>query len=273
MEKIRIWDKHPGSATLHSRAKQALLRSGRKRGTTCVQTGQHLVDGAALNPGETVEEEAAQGIQLKPHRLQLIRQQIPHLQPSKCPHNITDEQCCGSGIRCLFYPWIREPGWVKNQYPDPGWTSRIIFPRAWKQFFGLKYVNSLMRMRIRESFDPGYGLNIPDPQHCRREYFYSLIQHNNQRKESNVRKVTKNAFAPTVTIGPKLLKSHFLSSKTGKMKNFFKNQCCGSGTVTETIIKYVFGSAKAESYGSYGSGSVTQSLKLWVTKFKFTSSL
>jgi hypothetical protein len=26
----------------------------------------------------------------------------------------------GSGIRCLFDPWIWEPGWVKNQVPDPG---------------------------------------------------------------------------------------------------------------------------------------------------------
>jgi hypothetical protein len=26
----------------------------------------------------------------------------------------------GSGIRCLFDPWIRDPGWVKNQDPDPG---------------------------------------------------------------------------------------------------------------------------------------------------------
>jgi hypothetical protein len=23
-------------------------------------------------------------------------------------------QCPGSGIRCLFDPWIRDPGWVKN---------------------------------------------------------------------------------------------------------------------------------------------------------------
>ncbi len=32
------------------------------------------------------------------------------------------EQCfgSGSGIRCLFDPWIRDPGWVKNQDPDPG---------------------------------------------------------------------------------------------------------------------------------------------------------
>ncbi len=32
-----------------------------------------------------------------------------------------------------------------------------------------------------------YGMNIPDPQHCRREYFCSLIQYNNRRKESNLR--------------------------------------------------------------------------------------
>jgi hypothetical protein len=31
-------------------------------------------------------------------------------------------QCCGSGsvIRCLFDPWIRDPGWVKNLDSDPG---------------------------------------------------------------------------------------------------------------------------------------------------------
>jgi hypothetical protein len=36
----------------------------------------------------------------------------------------------GSGIRCLFDPWIRDPGWVKSQDPDPGLTTWIIFPRA-----------------------------------------------------------------------------------------------------------------------------------------------
>ncbi len=42
------------------------------------------------------------------------------------------EPCCGSGtrIRCLFDPWIRDPGWVKSKDPDQGWTTRIIFPRA-----------------------------------------------------------------------------------------------------------------------------------------------
>ncbi len=47
-----------------------------------------------------------------------------------------------------------------------GWTTRIIFPGACPPLFGLKYLNSLMRIR-----DPGWkkfgsGINIPDPQHC-----------------------------------------------------------------------------------------------------------
>jgi hypothetical protein len=33
-------------------------------------------------------------------------------------------------------------------------------------FFGLKYLNSLMRIRDGEKSDPGSGINIPDPQHC-----------------------------------------------------------------------------------------------------------
>jgi hypothetical protein len=32
------------------------------------------------------------------------------------------DQCfgSGSGIRCLFDPWIRDPGWIKSWDPDPG---------------------------------------------------------------------------------------------------------------------------------------------------------
>jgi len=29
-------------------------------------------------------------------------------------------QCCGSGIRCLFDPWIRDPEWVFFRIPDLG---------------------------------------------------------------------------------------------------------------------------------------------------------
>ncbi len=33
---------------------------------------------------------------------------------------LDQEQCCGSGIQCLFDLWIWDPEWVKNQDPDPG---------------------------------------------------------------------------------------------------------------------------------------------------------
>jgi hypothetical protein len=37
-------------------------------------------------------------------------------------HDLCIFQCCGSGsgIRYIFDPWIRDPGWVKSQDPDPG---------------------------------------------------------------------------------------------------------------------------------------------------------
>jgi hypothetical protein len=58
----------------------------------------------------------------------------------------------GSGIRCLFDPWIRDPGWVKSQDPDPGSGSGMNNPDHFSYiletvFFGLKYLNSLMWIR------------------------------------------------------------------------------------------------------------------------------
>jgi hypothetical protein len=41
----------------------------------------------------------------------------------------------------------------KNQDPDPGRTSRIIFPSAWKQFFGLK----ILKLFDADP-DPGSGI-------------------------------------------------------------------------------------------------------------------
>jgi hypothetical protein len=48
----------------------------------------------------------------------------------------------------------------KNQDPDPGpgFTTRIIFPRAYKQFFGLKYLNTLMRIRDQGWKKFGFGI-------------------------------------------------------------------------------------------------------------------
>jgi len=92
--------------------------------------------------------------------------------------------------------WPLDPGsWIRDGRKsasgsvirDPGWTIRIIFFRAYKPFFllfwGLKYSNSLMRIRdpgwrqfgsgIRDGkkSDPGSGINIPDPQHWNVEWF------------------------------------------------------------------------------------------------------
>jgi hypothetical protein len=57
--------------------------------------------------------------------------------------------------------WPRDPGWVKNQDPDPP----IIFPRALKQCFGLNYFNSLMWIRDKGWKKFGSGINIPNSQH------------------------------------------------------------------------------------------------------------
>jgi hypothetical protein len=47
-------------------------------------------------------------------------------------------QCCGSGywIRCLFDPWIQDPGWVKSQ---PG----SYFSELRNHFLGLKILKFL----------------------------------------------------------------------------------------------------------------------------------
>jgi hypothetical protein len=56
-----------------------------------------------------------------------------------------------------FDPWIRDPGWVESQHPDPGSGMNNpdhIFQSLETIFFvflGLKYLNTLMRIR-----DPGW---------------------------------------------------------------------------------------------------------------------
>ncbi len=74
-----------------------------------------------------------------------------------------------------FGPLDSGSGMGKNQ--DPGWTSWIIFPRAWKQFFGvnktvLQFFDADPESLIFLTLNPGqknsdrFGINIPDPQHC-----------------------------------------------------------------------------------------------------------
>ncbi len=78
----------------------------------------------------------------------------------------------GYGIRCFFDPWIqiRDPnaGSGMGNNSDPGWTSQIIFPRAYKQFFGLKMLK--FSDADSESFwlgirDEKIRIRDPDPQH------------------------------------------------------------------------------------------------------------
>jgi hypothetical protein len=52
----------------------------------------------------------------------------------------------GSGIQ------DQDLGGIKSQDPDPGWKTRIIFLRAEKPFFLLKYLNSLMQIRDGKKF-------------------------------------------------------------------------------------------------------------------------
>jgi hypothetical protein len=80
----------------------------------------------------------------------------------------------GSGIRCLFDPWIGDLGWVKNQNPDPGSGSRMNIPdhmsESLESIFGLKYCTVLRFLcgcgsgsGIRNLFDPGSGIREKHP--------------------------------------------------------------------------------------------------------------
>jgi hypothetical protein len=70
-------------------------------------------------------------------------------------------QCCGSGsgIGCLFDPWIRDPGWekvsIRIQDQQPG-SDFLELRNHFLLFLGLKYLNSLMRIRDGDSSDPGW---------------------------------------------------------------------------------------------------------------------
>ncbi len=77
----------------------------------------------------------------------------------------------GSGIRCLFDPWNRDPGWVESQHPDPGSGIRDEQPGSYflelrNHFFGflgvkiLKFFDADPGSGIRDgdSSDPGFGI-------------------------------------------------------------------------------------------------------------------
>ncbi len=83
-------------------------------------------------------------------------------------------QCCGSwsGIRCLFDSWIRDPGWVETRKSASGSGMRDEQPGPYflelrnhffLGFLGLKYSNSLMRIRDPEWRQIGSGIEDKHP--------------------------------------------------------------------------------------------------------------
>ncbi len=70
-------------------------------------------------------------------------------------------QCCGSGIRCLFDPWIREGrksasgSGIRDEQPG---SYFLELRNHFFAFLGFKYLNSLMRIRDGDSSDPGSGM-------------------------------------------------------------------------------------------------------------------
>jgi hypothetical protein len=85
----------------------------------------------------------------------------------------------GSGIGCIFDPWIRDPGWekvsIRIRDEQPG-SYFLELRNHFFAFFGVKILkffdedpgSGMETVRIR---DPGWkkvgsGINIPDPQHC-----------------------------------------------------------------------------------------------------------
>jgi hypothetical protein len=92
-----------------------------------------------------------------------------------------------SGIRCLFDPWIRDPGLVKNQDPGSGLkTSRIMFQELRNNFWVkiLEFFDADLDLASGiflnldpgwKNSDPGSGINIPDPQHCFLPFSFSWV--------------------------------------------------------------------------------------------------
>jgi hypothetical protein len=60
-----------------------------------------------------------------------------------------NQQCCGSGIRCLFDPWFRDPGWDKQ----PGSYYKKNFVKILK-LFDAEPGSGMEKVRNR---DPGWN--------------------------------------------------------------------------------------------------------------------
>jgi hypothetical protein len=89
------------------------------------------------------------------------RRGTPHLPASRSAIHTIHTSGSVFRIRNPVPFWPLDPGWVKSQDPNPGFRIRVEQPVSYylelrNHFFGLKYLNSLMRIR-----DP--GLKKSDP--------------------------------------------------------------------------------------------------------------
>jgi len=98
------------------------------------------------------------------------RRGTPHLPASRSAIHTIHTSGSVFRIRNPVPFWPLDPGWVKSQDPNPGFRIRVEQPVSYylelrNHFLGLKYFNSLIRIRSWKNSDPGSGINIPDPQH------------------------------------------------------------------------------------------------------------
>ncbi len=77
--------------------------------------------------------------------------------------------------RVPFYPWIRDPGWVKKSGPpdpDPGWTNPDHISESLETIFWVKILQFFCADPVSGWIKFGSGINIRDPQHCFFNFYF-----------------------------------------------------------------------------------------------------
>ncbi len=68
----------------------------------------------------------------------------------------SDEQCCWSGIRCLFDPWMRGPGsWIQDEQPNSYFWE---LKQTWIKI--LKFFDADPGSGMEKNSDPGWNEQI-----------------------------------------------------------------------------------------------------------------
>ncbi len=117
----------------------AIKNSGSPSGLKSAQQiyAVFFCEGGACEPGAAVQpvhEPQQRGRGLRPSARLHQRFRLGGSAATALPQPRSGEQCCGSGA---FWPWIR----IRNEQP------RLYFREPRNNFFGLKYLNSLMPIR------------------------------------------------------------------------------------------------------------------------------